>query len=153
VVYCSPGSVNAEITIASFEDTANIHQSQNANFKSKTIFAFLIATAAANITTSVLVTARFIYAHKALSMSEASPGYGNSPYLNAITVCVESSVMITFTTSVTCILFFRVEPTSSTPAGIPAGSLAQALGVPIPGPTSAYLFAGALALLPQICVS
>lgn len=70
-------------------------QSQNIILKDETILALLSVTAATNIFTSILITSRLIYAHGVLRASEASTGYGKSPYLNAITICVESSTLIT----------------------------------------------------------
>lgn len=93
--------------------------------KSKSMLALLAVTTVTNISTSTLITARLIHAHKVLSRSEASPGYGNSPYINAIVVCVESSAMITCIALVTFI------------------SLQRHSGVMVFG----------LAALPQICVS
>lgn len=150
VGYCkAAGSLQTRITATTTGDTLNIQQSQNENSKSTAVFAFLTFMAATSVTITALISARLIYVHKVLKMSGTSPVYSKSPQLTAITVYIESSVTTTCATLIIYGLLLHMKS-----AGL-LGSSPQVSQIPAPmdGPAYPFVFAGALALLPQICVS
>lgn len=114
------------LTIGSIEDNDFFRFiGPHTNLHLGIMIALLLVMAATNVTTSSFITARLIYAHRILKTSQGSARYGNSPYLNGIAVCVESSAMIACTAIVISAFYLK----------------------------HSWYYLYALAALPQICVS
>lgn len=95
--------------------------------KGQSVLALLIATAVTNFLTSILITTRLLHGHRLLKVFNNSEDRRDSPYLSVITICVESSALITVIAVANIVSFLASLSLRS----------------------SSYT----LALLPQLCVS